>query len=209
MPRSFFISLDGLDGTGKSTQCRLLADWLRARGHEVTECRDPGGTELGGMIRDLLLDRRQDMSVACETFLFMASRTQLVREIIRPALAADRVVVCDRYLLANVVYQGHAGGLDPALLWQMGSLATEGLLPDLTILLDAPLEVALSRLKGPADRMESRDAAYQGRVREGFLLEARRAPERIKIINAAQAPEAVHARICEEVARVLATGSRT
>src|SRR5262245_6556215 len=131
VPRPAFISLDGLDGTGKSTQCRMLADWLRAQNYEVTECADPGGTAMGGVIRDLLLYRRQEMSLACEAFLFMASRAQLVREVIRPALDAGRIVVSDRYLLANIVYQGHAGGLDPALLWQMGQLATEGVVPDL------------------------------------------------------------------------------
>src|ERR671935_2032681 len=108
-----FVSLDGLDGTGKSTQCRLLADWLRGRGYAVTECADPGGTPVGDAIRDLLLDRRREMALPCEALLFMASRAQLTAEVIRPALGAGRAVVSDRYLLANDVYQGHAGGLDP------------------------------------------------------------------------------------------------
>src|SRR5262245_61466469 len=127
MARGVFLSLDGLDGTGKSTQCRLLADWLRARGHAVTECADPGGTAVGDVVRDLLLDRRRRMSLPCEALLFMASRAQLVAEVVRPALDAGRVVVADRYLLANVVYQGHAGGLDPDALWQIGAFATGGL----------------------------------------------------------------------------------
>src|ERR1700681_4322034 len=113
MPRPLFISLDGLDGTGKSTQCRLLAEWLRHRGFLVTECADPGSTAVGDLIRDILLDHRHEMILPCEAFLFMASRAQLTAEVIRPALAAGRAVVADRYLLANVVYQGHAGGLDP------------------------------------------------------------------------------------------------
>src|SRR4051794_4466548 len=116
MPRGVFLSLDGLDGTGKSTQCRLLADWLRARGHSVTECADPGGTSVGEVIRGLLLDHRRQMSLACEALLFMASRAQLVTEVIQPALDAGQVVLADRFLLANVVYQGHAGGIDPAVL---------------------------------------------------------------------------------------------
>src|SRR5262245_2337202 len=106
MKLSPFISLDGIDGTGKSTQCRLLADWLRAQGHQVVECADPGGTPIGDVLRGLLLDHRREMTVACEAFLFMASRAQLVAEVIRPALKAGQVVVSDRYLLANVVYQG-------------------------------------------------------------------------------------------------------
>src|SRR4051812_36986118 len=107
MTRGLFISLDGVDGSGKSTQCRLLADWLRGRGFVVTECADPGGTAIGSVIRELLLDRRRQMTLTCEAFLFMASRAQLTAEVIRPALEAGGAVVCDRFLLANVVYQGH------------------------------------------------------------------------------------------------------
>jgi len=208
MPRGLFISLDGLDGTGKTTQCRLLAAWLRGQGHSVTECTDPGGTAVGNVIRELLLHHRQDLSLPCEAFLFMASRAQLTAEIIRPALAADHVVVADRYVLANVVYQGHAGGLDPAMLWQTSQFATGGLEPDLTLVLDLPADVAMSRRHGPADRMERRDAAYQARVRDGFLKEAKRQPDRIRVIDAGQPPEVVHEAICREVERALAAGSR-
>jgi dTMP kinase len=194
-----FVSLDGLDGTGKSTQCRLLAGWLRGRGYVVTECADPGGTAIGDIIRDLLLGHRHEMALPCEALLFMASRAQLTADLIRPALAAGRAVVTDRYLLANVVYQGHAGGLEPEQLWQIGRLATGGLEPDLTIVLDAPVEVALARRTGPADRVESRDALYQQRVREGFLAEARRRPDRIRVVDARLPVEMVHERICEAV----------
>lgn len=208
MARGLFLALDGLDGTGKSTQCRLLADWLRSRGHAVTACTDPGGTVLGAKIRTLLLDRRQEMTVACEALLFMASRAQLTAEIIRPALDAGRVVVSDRFVLANVVYQGHAGGLDPELLWTVGRIATGGLEPDVTLILDLPVEAALARRKGDADRFESRAADYQARVREGYLTEARRHPDRLRVIDASPPMEVVHARICQEVARVLAAGPR-
>ncbi len=197
MPRPPFVSLDGLDGTGKSTQCRLLAAWLRDRGLAVTECADPGGTAVGDVIRDLLLGHRHAMSLPCEALLFMASRAQLTAEIIRPALEAGRAVVSDRYLLANVVYQGHAGGLDPEQLWQAGRLATGGLEPDLTIVLDLPIEEALRRRTGPADRVESRDAVYQLRVRDGFLTEARHRPDRIRVVDAGLPIEVVHQHICE------------
>ena len=120
MTRGLFFSLDGLDGTGKSTQCRLLAEWLRSRGHEVIECADPGGTAIGRALRDILLHHRGEIAPACEALLFMASRAQLVAEVIRPALDAGRIVVCDRFLLANVVYQGHGAGLDAE---QSGRLA--------------------------------------------------------------------------------------
>ncbi len=190
-----FISLDGLDGAGKSTQCRLLADWLRQRGLEVVSCADPGGTEIGDVLRRLLLEHRGHMTVECEALLFMASRAQLVAEVIRPALAAGKAVVCDRFLLANVVYQGHAGGLDPDKLWEMGRLATAGLEPDLTFVLDLPIEVALTRRKTQADRMEQRDVAYFAKVRTGFLKEAVRSPERIRVIDVTQPVDQIQAAI--------------
>jgi dTMP kinase len=204
-----FLSLDGLDGCGKSTQCRLLAVWLRVLGHTVTECADPGSTAVGSVIRSLLLDHRREMALSCEAMLFMASRAQLTAEVIRPALDGGHVVVCDRFLLANVVYQGHAGGLDPEQLWEIGRFATGGLEPDLTLVLDLPVEVAQARRQGLADRIETRDAAYHARVREGFLTEARRCPERIRIIDANQPVEVVQEAIRKEVDRVLAAGSRT
>jgi dTMP kinase len=203
MSRPSFLSLDGLDGCGKSTQCRLLADWLRGRGLEVVECADPGGTPLGESIRALLLDRHRHMEARTEALLFMASRAQLVDEIVRPALEAGRVVVSDRYLLSTVVYQGHAGGLRPEELWQFGRLATAGLEPELTLVLDLPVEKAWRRRTAPADRVESRDLAYHQRVREGFLAEARRQPDRIHIVNADQPVEAVHEQVCREVAGLL------
>jgi dTMP kinase len=208
MTRGLFLSLDGLDGTGKSTQCRLLADWLRGRGHEVVQCADPGGTAVGAALRDILLHHRGELAPACEAFLFMASRAQLVAEVIRPAVTSGRAVVCDRFLLANVVYQGYGGGLDVGRLWDIGRLSTGGLEPDLTLVLDLPLEAALSRRDRAPDRMESRAREYQQRVREGFLTEARRRPDRIRVIDAGPAVEAVQARIREEVERVLAAGPR-
>lgn len=191
MPRAPFISLDGLDGAGKSTQCRLLADWLRARGCDVVQCADPGGTEIGDVLRKLLLEHRGHMTLECEALLFMASRAQLVAEVIRPALDAGKAVVCDRFLLANVVYQGHAGGLDPAKLWEIGKLATGGLEPDITFVLDLPIEIAQSRRKAQADRIESKGINYFAKVRDGFLAEARRRPERIRVVDALAGPEVI------------------
>src|SRR5262249_50056719 len=145
-----------------------LADWLRARGLVVTMCADPGGTSVGDVIRGLLLERGRQMALPCEALLFMASRAQLVAEVIRPALAAGNAVVADRYLLANIVYQGYAGGLDPDELRRIGRFATGGLEPDLTVVLDLPPDVARSRRISPPDRVENRDDAYHVRVREGF-----------------------------------------
>src|SRR5262249_7263385 len=163
MARGYFLSLDGIDGAGKSTQARLLAEWLRAHGHSVVTCADPGGTTLGDRIRELLLHR--EMTLQCEALLFMASRAQLTSEVIRPALEGGRIVIADRFILANVVYQGHAGGIDPERLWTIGAFATGGLEPDLTLVLDLPLELAAPRRKAAADRVESRDEHYHRRVR--------------------------------------------
>jgi dTMP kinase len=206
MPRGLFLSLDGLDGGGKSTQCRLLADWLRGRGLTVTTCADPGGTAIGAELRQIVLHHRREMAPACEAFLFMASRAQLVAEVIRPALDAGHVVISDRFLLANVVYQGHAGGLDVEQLWQVGRLSTGGLEPELTFVLDLPPEQARSRRAGPADRVESRPPDYHARVRNGFLTEAKRHPDRIKLIDAGQSVEKVHQVIREAVLARLEKG---
>ena len=157
-----FLSLDGVDGTGKTTQIGLLCDWLRSTGHDVVTCRDPGSTPLGEAIRHLLLNEH-DLPIQrrSEMLLYMAARAQLVDEVIRPALAAGKTVVSDRYLLANVVYQGHAGGLDADEIWQVGAVATGGCLPDLTIVLDMPPAAAALRIDRPRDRMEQQGAAFE------------------------------------------------
>jgi dTMP kinase len=199
-----FLALDGLDGTGKSTQCRLLADWLRQHDRDVVTCIDPGGTPLGQEIREILLSRRHTLASLAEALLFMASRAQLIEEVIRPALNAGKLVLSDRYLLANVVYQGHAGGLAPELLWQLGRAAAGGLEPDLTLVLDIDPAVAVARRRHrDADRFESRPADYHDRVRRGFLTEAERAPERIKVINASGDMAHVQKLIRGEVGRFL------
>jgi dTMP kinase len=212
MSGGLFLSLDGIDGTGKSTQCRKLAEWLRGEGHVVTQCTDPGGTTVGTAIREILLAQRHSLRLSCEALLFMASRAQLVGDVIRPALETGQVVICDRFTLANVVYQGHAGGLDVATLWDIARFASDGLEPDLTIVLDLPVEVAQGRRDARAlrdDRIESRDIGYHRRVREGFLAEAQQRPERIRVVDADADINVVHQRIVEEVTRVMAARERT
>ena len=203
-----FIALEGIDGTGKSTQCRLLAEWLRARGLAVTECVEPGGTPLGEQLRAMLLGGRWEMSRAAEVLLFMASRAELVERVVRPALGQGGAVVSDRFLLSNVVYQGHAGGDDPAELWRLGRYATGGLEPDLYVVLDMAVSQTASRRKAEADRIERRGAAHQEAVRQGFLAEARARPDRICVVDAAGPVEATHLAIVREVARVLEARAR-
>lgn len=190
-----FISIDGGDGTGKSTQMARLIDWLTAEGHDVLTCRDPGSTPLGESVREILL-HRHDLHICSmsEMLLYMAARAQMVEEVIRPALKAGKTVIADRYLLANVVYQGHAGGLDVDTLWEVGGIATGGLMPDVTIVLDLSPEAARARLQREMDRMEQRGLAYHTRVRDGFLREAQRRDD-IAVINAGQSPDNVFASI--------------
>ncbi len=203
-----FLSLDGIDGTGKSTQCRLLAGWLQADGWTVVSCSDPGGTPLGDRLREILLGHRGEMSVMAEALLFMASRAELLERVIRPALGGGSLVLSDRYLLANVVYQGHAGGLDIDRLWTIGRAAAEGLEPDLTVVLDLPIDEAQSRRGRDPDRMESRHRDYHERVRRGFLAEASRQPDHIVVVGAAGSIDEVQSRIRKEVGRVLAARPR-
>src|SRR5262245_37257936 len=151
MTRAPFLSLDGIDGTGKSTQCRLLADWLARAGIPVTVCADPGGTPVGDQLRQILLSSRTEITDRAEALLFMASRAELVAKVIRPALDAGRVVLSDRFVAANVVYQGHAHGLSPDDLWTIGRFSTGGLLPDLTVVLDLPVDQAAARRGRSAD----------------------------------------------------------
>ena len=191
-----FFSIDGGDGTGKTTQVAQFCEWLRALGHDVVTCRDPGSTPLGEEVRQLVL-RRHDLRIdrTSEMLLYMAARAQMVEEVIRPALSAGRMVVSDRYLLANVVYQGYGGGLDVATLWSVGAVATGGLMPELTMVLDVPAEVAAARLQAVLDRMEQQGDAFHGRVREGFLQEAARHPGQIVVVDASGSIEEVQAAI--------------
>jgi len=191
-----FIALDGIDGSGKSSQIQPLADWLRGRGATVTTCRDPGSTAAGDAIRGILL-HRDDLHVAAtaEMLLYMAARAQLVSEVIGPALARGEWVVSDRYLLANVVYQGHAGGLDRDVIRQVGGVATGGRMPDLVLLLDVDLETAARRLDRPLDKLENRGGDYRERLRRGYLAEAARDPEGIVVIDAAADRDVVADRI--------------
>jgi len=205
MPQPAFISLDGLDGTGKSTQCRMLVDWLGEQRLPVTACADPGSTAIGEELRKLLLFGRQHrIATITEAMLFMASRAQLVEEVIRPALERGEVVVSDRFLLANVVYQGHAGGMKPDDLWSVGAVVTGGVEPDLTLVFDAPLEVTFARRNREADRLEERDREFHQSVRTGFLYEAGRRPDKHRIIDATPDLEAVQRALRREVSRLLA-----
>jgi dTMP kinase len=192
----FFFTFDGIDGTGKSTQSRLFCEALRAAGFDVATCRDPGSTELGEKLRKLVVDGDQTpIGQRSETLIYMAARAQLVDEVIVPSLNAGRVVVSDRFLLANVVYQAYGLGLSASDVWSVGHFATGGVEPHLTFLLDLDVPTAMSRIARGKDRMESRGDDYYQRVREGFLSEAKMRPEQIVVVDARDSIESLHQQI--------------
>ncbi len=204
-----FICFEGGDGTGKSTQAERLTSRLREEGHTVVLCRDPGGTPLGEEIRNLLLHRREiPIGSQAEMLLYMAARAQLTEEVIRPALAAGHIVLSDRFLTSNLVYQGYAGGLDVEKLRQVGLLAVGTLLPDLTIVFDMPVEDALRRIARGFDRLESRGIEYLEKVREGFLQEACRFADRMTVVRADRTPDEVHEAVLRIVRPLLASRKR-
>jgi len=204
MPAGRFISLEGIDGAGKSAQIGRLADWLASQGRRVTTCRDPGSTPVGDAIRAILLDRHDlQLAPTAEMFLYMAARAQLVAEVIEPALARGEWVVSDRYLLSNVVYQGYGGGLDPESIRAAGRIATAGRLPDLVLLLDVDLETSRRRLARPLDKLENRGGDYRARLRDGYLAEAARDPDRVVTIDATAGIDEVAAAIRRAVAERL------
>lgn len=196
-----FIALEGIDGSGKSSQVGPLAAWLRQRGVEVVTCRDPGATPAGDAVRQILLHRVEiPLAPATEMFLYMAARAQLVAEVIAPALSRGAWVVSDRFLPANVVYQGHAGSVDPEAIRAVGRVATAGLAPDLVLLLDVDVEIAATRMDRPLDRLESRGEGYRRRLREGYLLEASADPGHWAVVDASPDAATVERRIRAAVA---------
>ncbi|HUV05614.1 MAG TPA: dTMP kinase [Armatimonadota bacterium] len=191
----YFITLEGPEGSGKSTQARLLADALENLGLKVKLTREPGGDPVSEEIRKILLDG-PDHSVVdrTELFLYLAARAQHTERVIRPSLEAGFTVVCARYIDSTVAYQGYGSGLDLELIHRMNAFATGGLAPDLTLLLDIPVETGLRR-QDQWNRMERKAIEYHQRVRRGFLEEARLSPDRIVVIDASGGLEAVQREI--------------
>ena len=202
--RGRFIVIEGIDGSGKSTMAARVAAELGRRGRRVVRTREPGGTPLGEKIRALLLDaKNSEMVPLTELFLYMASRAQLVDEIVRPALRSGADVVCDRYYYSTAAYQGAAGRVGMKTVLDLAEKIARFEKPDLVALLDLPPAIARRRAGDRRDRVESKGLAYQQRVRRGFLQLARREPGRVRVIDAARDADIAFADLLKAVDRVL------
>ena len=199
-----FLVLDGTEGCGKSTQARLLEQRLSAGGREVLLVRDPGTTQIGEQIRSMLLNPDNvDMGMRCEMLLYMAARAQMMRQVITPALADGKVVLSDRFVSSTLAYQLGGDGLTDRDIRGVAQIATDGRSPDLTIILDMPVEQSLSRVKGVKDRIERRPLSYHEQVRRNYLAQAEADPRRYRVIDANRDVQAVAADVWRAVAQIL------
>jgi dTMP kinase len=198
-----FITFEGSEGSGKSTQSKLLARHLRQKGYRVVYLREPGGTGISEKIREILLDgEHKKMCAECETLLYMAARAQVVDEIILPALMRGKIVVCDRFLDSTLAYQGYGLGVDLKRIQEIGAFATAGVKPDLTIFMDLPIRKGLKHRDGAKDRIEKRSLVYHCRVRNGYLAMAGKEPRRIRIVKVQKEKEETQ-RLIREQADIL------
>jgi dTMP kinase len=196
-----FITFEGIDGSGKSTQLRMLANFLRQAGCDVLSTREPGGTPVGNRLRAALLDAQEEVDPLTELLVFAADRAQHVRRVLRPALASGRVVFSDRYADATAAYQGAGRGFPPELISEIIQLATEGLKPDLTLLFDLSVDDSTARTQRRGngtqrgDRLDAENPDFHKRVRDAYLQLAQADPQRIKIVNTNQPLELTHERV--------------
>ncbi|MFH1191418.1 MAG: dTMP kinase [Candidatus Omnitrophota bacterium] len=181
--KSKFITFEGSEGCGKSTQSEMLFSYLKQKGAKVIYLREPGGVRLSEMIRTILLDPKSRISAEAETLLYMAARAQVVEEIIKPALEAKKIVICDRFMDSTIAYQGFGLGIDIKLIKFLGNFATQGIKPDLTIFLDLPVKSGLEHRHNCQDRIERRSISYHEKVRKGYLALVKQEPRRIKIVK--------------------------
>ena len=197
-----FITLEGIDGSGKSTQARLLLDWVRRQGRRARLTREPGGTEVGAQLRALVLSPDNHITPEAELFLYLADRSLHAAQVVQPALEAGEIVICERHTDSTLAYQGYGRGLDLALLRQLNSIATGGLLPDLTIILDiTPSQARLDATR--LDRLESEGREFGERVAEGFRALAREESERIRLVDGRAEIDVVHTEVTELVSGLL------
>lgn len=195
MKRGLFITFEGADGCGKTTQIKLLQEYLQYRGYEVVLTREPGCAGLGQKIRDLLLNYDGEVSPVCESFLFLADRAQNVDIIVRRNIEKGRIVISDRHIDSSLAYQGYGRGLDVERIDKLNNIATSGLKPDLTYVFDIDIETSMKRVGKEKDRMESSGKEFFEKVRQGYLKIAQKEPNRIKVINAVDSIDNIHSQV--------------
>lgn len=196
---SLFITFEGADGCGKTTQIELLNEYLHKKGFKTLVTREPGAKGLGEKLREILLNYDGEVSPNCESFLFLADRAQHVDCIIKPALKDGVIVLCDRHTDSTVAYQGYGRQLDIEQIKKLNEVAVNGLKPDLTIVFDIDIETSMQRVGNTKDRMESAGIDFFNRVRNGYLAIAKEEPNRVKVINSADAIENIHKQVIELV----------
>lgn len=195
MNKGLFITFEGADGCGKTTQLMLMAKYLKEHGTDVLVTREPGAKGLGEKLREILLNYDGEVSSQAEAFLFLADRAQHMDVIIKPAVAAGKIVLCDRHTDSTVAYQGYGRGIDISRINMLNDIATGGRKPDLTIVFDVDVETSLARVGKEKDRMENAGMEFFNRVRNGYLHIAKQEPERVKVIDATQSIEAIHIQV--------------
>ncbi|MDO9391826.1 MAG: dTMP kinase [bacterium] len=197
--KGLFVSFEGIEGCGKTTQAMLLAKWLKSRGHQVIVTREPGGTPLAEKIRKVLLDsRNHSMSPLTELLLLQASRAQHLVQVIIPALKAGKIVVCDRFADSSTAYQGYGRGMDLEMVKQLNQIAVDGCWPGVTLVFDLPVEQGFARAakrKRALDRMEKQERAFHQKVRRGFLSIAKAEPARVKVLDGSFPPDVIQAAV--------------
>ena len=199
MKRGLFITFEGADGCGKTTQLKLLGEYLQNKNRQIIITREPGAKGLGEKIREILLNYDGEVSSVCESFLFLADRAQHIDVIVKPAIEQGKIVLCDRHIDSTVAYQGYGRGLDIERINMLNNIATSNLKPDLTLVFDSDVETSMKRVGKEKDRMESAGVEFHNRVREGYLELAKSEPERIKVIDATQSIDAIHKQVVDIV----------
>lgn len=203
MKKGLFITFEGADGCGKTTQLNLLKEYLETKGYEIVLTREPGGKGLGEKIREILLNYEGEVSDRCESFLFLADRAQNIDIIVKPAIEQGKIVLCDRHTDSSVAYQGYGRGLDIDEINRLNSLATNNLKPDLTLVFDVDIETSMQRVGSEKDRMESAGKEFFNKVRNGYLEIAKQEPNRIKVVDSTKTIEEVHRNVVEIINTIL------
>ena len=202
MTQGLFITFEGPDGCGKTTQMNLLAQYFEKKGKKVVLTREPGGKGLGEKVREILLNYNGEVSDRCESFLFLADRAQNIDIIVKPAVKQGEIVLCDRHIDSTVAYQGYGRGLDINEINMLNNLATGGKKPDLTLVFDVDVEISMKRVGKEKDRMESAGIDFHNRVRNGYLELAKQEPTRIKVLDATKTIEEIHEKVVEIVEKL-------